>query len=472
MLDPEQVSKRGLQAVLYHISYYAMNDSETIVPSFLNAHIKSLEWLQKVGFYTPVPLMLATENINEVLQYCLSFEEKRDSLQYEIDGMVIKVNQIQQQELLGMTTHPPRWAIAFKFKARQATSVLRDVQFQVGRTGMIAPVAKIDPVYIGGVTVSSISLFNEDVIKEKDVMIGDTVLVERAGDVIPYIVKSIPEGRSGKELPIVFPGNCPVCQEPIVKLEGEAAWRCINLNCDAQVVERIIHFASKDAMDIRNLGDANIRRFYELGFLKHIEQIYQLPFDQLMQLDKLGKKSIENLQQSIALSKQQPMHRILYGLGIRFVGETTAKTLARAVTDLRSYKEWSIEQLQSLEDIGPKVATSVFDFFQNEENINLLHRLHQIGLEIEKKNQTSDTQALLLDGKSFLFTGTLSHFKRSEAESKVEALGGKIMSGVSAKLNYLVVGADAGSKLEKAKKLGNITILSEIEFQELINSIQ
>lgn len=466
MLDPEQITKRGLHAVLYHISYYTLLPNAQ-VPEFLTAHYDSIEWMKEIGFYTPFDLMLQSSSIQAVLAYCLSFEEKRDDLKYEIDGMVIKVNQLNQQDALGMTTHHPRWAMAYKFKARQATSILREVQFQVGRTGTIAPVAKIDPVYIGGVTVSSVSLFNEDVIKEKDLKIGDTVLVERAGDVIPYIVKSLSELRKGYEQPIVFPVNCPICKEIILKAEGEAAWRCVNINCEAQVVERLIHFASKDAMDIRNLGDANIRRFYELGMLKHIEDIYHLPFSELEGLDKLGKKSVENLQQSIENSKQQPVNRVLYGLGIRYVGETTAKNIVRAIPDLKAIKEWSIEQLQTLEDVGPKVAGAIFEFFQNEENQHLLDRLEAIGIQIQQKSIDASLVGALA-GKTFLFTGTLSMMKRSEAEAKVESLDGKLLSGVSAKLNYLIVGADAGSKLEKAKKLGTITILSEAEFLELV----
>lgn len=466
MLDPEQISKRGLHAVLYHISYYTLLNG-AILPEFLNSHYQNIQWLHQLGFYTPINLMKKYDTIDGVIDRCLEFETQRDELNFEIDGMVIKVDALKQQEELGMTTHHPRWAMAFKFKARQATSILRSIQYQVGRTGNIAPVAKIDPVFIGGVTVSSVSLFNEDVIKEKDLMIGDTILVERAGDVIPYIVKSLSELRTGNELPIVFPTNCPVCEEAIVKPTGEAAWRCVNINCAAQVVERIIHFASKDAMDIRNLGDANIRRFFELGYLNHIEDIYHLPFDKLVGLEKLGAKSIENLKFSIEQSKAQPTNRLLYGLGIRFVGETTAKTIVRAIPNLKSIKDWSIEQLQTLEDVGPKVAASIYEFFSNIENQLLLDRLAELGLNIENKPETSSASSVL-EGKTFLFTGTLSMMKRSEAEAQVEQLGGKLLSGVSAKLNYLVVGTDAGSKLEKAKKLGNIAILSEVEFLELI----
>lgn len=466
MLDPTEVRKRGLNAFLYHVSYFTMHEGATI-PAALAHHYSTLDWLATLGFNTSARMSKVFQDINDVAAYCLEYEEKRDTLDFEIDGMVVKVDSIAEQERIGMTSHHPRWAMAYKFKARQGTSTLEKVEFQVGRTGAITPVAKITPVFIGGVTVSSISLFNDDVIREKDLKIGDKILVERAGDVIPYIVKSFAELRQGDEVDIVFPTACPVCSGAVEKVPGEAAYRCININCDAQVVERIIHFASKDAMDIRNLGDANIRRFYELGFLKHVEDIYSLPFDQLEGLEKLGKKSIENLKKSIEESKQQPIHRLLFGLGIRYVGETTAKTIARAVKDIRDLKDWSIEQLLTLEDVGPKVATAIFDFFQNEANIAMLDRLADLGLQLAGTPEVINENGALI-GKTFLFTGTLTAFKRSDAEAQVEAAGGKILSGVSAKLNYLVVGADAGSKLEKAKKLGSVTILSEQEFMELI----
>jgi DNA ligase (NAD+) len=260
--------------------------------------------------------------------------------------MVIKVNNLALQETLGVTSHHPRWAIAYKFKARHSTTVLQSVEFQVGRTGAVMPVAKLNPVAIGGVTVSSISIHNEDFIKEKVLIIGDTVLIERAGDVIPQIVKSMPKLRTGHEKAIHFPKHCPVCHSPLFKEEGEAVWRCVNIECKAQVLERIIHFVSKDAMDIKNLGEANIRRFYELGLFKDIPGIYRLDFAAIAQLDGFGKKSVENLQNAIEASKKQPLHRLIYALGIRFVGETTAKTLANAVTHLLDLAKMSNEELQ------------------------------------------------------------------------------------------------------------------------------
>jgi DNA ligase (NAD+) len=423
--------------------------------------------LWNLGFRSPQKEKKVIKGIAGVINHCNEFEVKRDTLPYEIDGMVIKVNDIALQDKMGMTTHHPRWAIAYKFKARQATSKLLNVEFQVGRTGSITPVAKIQPVPVGGVTVSSISLFNEEVIKEKDLMIGDAVLIERAGDVIPYIVKSLADVRTGNETKIIFPKNCPVCDSKLFKEEEEAVWRCINIECPAQVAERIIHFVSKDAMDIRGFGDANVRKFYELGLLKDIPGIYKLDFFIISQQEGFGKKSIDNLQVAINSSKKQPLHRLIFGLGIRFVGETTAKTLAQAVNHLLDFKNFSLEELQNLEDVGPKVAGSILHFFSNADNIYMLEELEKLGLSLknEKKEFVSSGD---LAGQTFLFTGTLPTLKRSDAEAMAEEKGGQILTGVSTKLNYLVVGEDAGSKLEKAKKINTVKIISEEEFLRLI----
>lgn len=471
MLDPTAISKRGLHAVLYHVSYIT-HDNKPPDPQIFNNHFDLLRWLYQCGFSTPVNDMKTCNSIEEVISYCREYEIKRDRLPFEIDGMVIKVNDLRQQDEMGQTTHHPRWAMAFKFKARQATSKLLRTEFQVGRTGTITPVAKIEPVALGGVTISSVSLFNEDIVREKDLRIGDQVLVERAGDVIPYIVKPLSELRNGEEIPIRFPDHCPECGEILIKPEGEAAWRCINMTCPAQVVEHLIHYASKDALDIRNLGEANVRRFYELGWLKTLPDIYRLDFDLIRSLPKMGTKSAENLKAAIEASKQQPLSRLIFGLGIRFVGETTAKTLAASVRHLLELKDRSVEQLCLLEDIGPKVAASVYQFFHIPENLQLISDLSDSGVNLQHRIIDDNTsQRGIFQGKTFLFTGTLSRFKRSEAEAQVEAEGGKILSGVSSKLNYLVVGADAGSKLEKAKKLGNITILKEEDFLALTEKV-
>jgi DNA ligase (NAD+) len=491
--DSREVSRRNLEAFLYHVSYFTtiegwqITDGHVAAPDepptagepvgsareipvqpLLRTHSGSLQMLWDLGFRSPQKEKRIVKGIRAVVDYCHEFEQQRDDLPYEIDGMVIKVNSIALQDKMGMTTHHPRWAIAFKFQARQATSILRTVEFQVGRTGSITPVAKIDPVPLSGVTVGSISLFNEDVVREKDVRIGDHVLIERAGDVIPYIVKSLADLRTGNEQPIVFPTHCPVCKHPLEKPEDEAVWRCVNPYCPAQVIERIIHFASKDAMDIRSFGEANVRKFYNLGFLKDIPGIYRLPYDQIRTLDGFGEKSVGNLQTAIENSRHQPLHRLIFGLGIRYVGETTAKTLAVSVNDLRDFAGYSLEDLQNLEDVGPKVATSVHAFFHNPDNLHLLNDLETLGINLKSLKSNNESQGNL-NGQTFLFTGTLTRLKRSSAEEAVEANGGKLLSGVSSKLNYLVVGEDAGSKLEKAKKIPSIQVLTEDEFMKLLS---
>jgi len=462
--DSTIVSKRNLEGFLYHVSYISKTDENK--PVDIHSHSNMLELLWNLGFRSPKKEMKVVRGINAVIHEINEFEKKRDALPYEIDGMVIKVNNLDLQEKLGMTSHHPRWAIAFKFKALQATSKLMAVEYQVGRTGAVTPVAKIKPVQVGGVTVSSISIHNEDYIKEKDLRIGDGILIERSGDVIPQIVKSLPDLRDGSETEIVFPKNCPACNDLLYKPEGEAVWRCININCNAQVLERIIHFVSKDAMDIKSFGESNVRKFVELGLLKSIPDIYEMNLSSLNIIEGFGQKSIINLQEAIEQSKQQPLHRLIYAMGIRYVGETTAKTLAQKIKNIFDLESMSLEQLQQLDDVGVKVAGSIFEFFKNEDNILMLKKLQDLGIKIEAEVREQVTGNL--SDQTFLFTGTLSKLKRSEAELQVENLGGKILSGVSSKLNYLVCGEDAGSKLEKAKKIPSIKILSEEDFLDLL----
>jgi len=461
--DTAEVGRRNLEAFLYHVSYVSTGKK----PSVPETHSAMLEMLWNVGFRSPKKEMKVLKGIDAVIGHVQEFEKQRDDLGYEIDGMVIKVNDLKLQDKLGMTSHHPRWAVAFKFKARQGTSKLLSVEYQVGRTGAVTPVAKIEPVQVGGVTVSSISIHNEDYIREKDLKLGDMILIERSGDVIPQIVKSFAELRTGAEKKIKFPTHCPVCDSELYKPADEAVWRCVNINCPAQIVEGIIHFVSKDAMDIRSFGEANVRKFYELGFLKDIPGVYTLPWDEIRKMDGFGEKSIAKLQQAIEDSKKQPLHRVIYALGIRYVGETTAKTLANAVEHLLQFTDYSEEQLQQLEDVGVKVAKTVYEFFHNKNNIQLLRELEKRGVQLnnEKKNLATGGN---LSGQTFLFTGTLAKLKRSAAEELVEQNGGSILSGVSAKLNYLVVGEDAGSKLEKAKKIATIKIITEDDFLKLL----
>jgi DNA ligase (NAD+) len=463
--DPKEVKRRKLDAFLYHVGF---KSSKLENPnSKLSTHAEELEMLTALGFRSPAKEKKIYKSIQEVIEHINEFEQGRDDLPYEIDGMVIKVNDLHLQDEMGMTSHHPRWAMAYKFKARQATTTLLAVEFQVGRTGAVTPVAKLEPVAVGGVTVSSISIHNEEYIKEKDLQIGDTVIIERAGDVIPQIVRSVVEKRTGNGIAILFPSQCPVCTSNLFKEDGEAVWRCTNPECAAQVVGNIIHFVSKDAMDIKSFGEQNVIKFNEKGWLKNITDVYKLPYEVMATMDGFGKKSVDKLQEGIEKSKTQPLHRIIYGLGIRFVGETTAKVLAQKVSHLLEFKNYTIEQLQELEDVGIKVATSIYNYFKEEKNIALLEQLEALGLVLqnEKKNAVVEGG---LSGLTFLFTGTLTKLKRSEAEAMAEAKGGKLLSGVSSKLNYLIVGEDAGSKLEKAKKITTINILSEDEFLELV----
>jgi len=469
MKDPAAVRKRKLEAILYHVSFIELNERGLQkYPELLNTHSGILQMLSECGFRTPVDAKKVFNNINDVVNFCLEFENQRDQLPYEIDGIVVKVNEIEMQQQVGSTTHHPRWAMAYKFKARQATSNLENVWFSVGRTGAITPVAQITPVPIGGVTVSNVSLFNEGIIEEKDLRIGDTVIVERAGDVIPYIVKPLTELRTGDERKIIFPTRCPVCGDELIKPEGEAVWRCVNINCEAQVVERIMHFVSKDAMDIKTFGAANVKRFYEEKIITDIPSIYSIEFNKVSKLEGFKQKSIDNLKTAIESSKKQNLNRLIYGLGIRYVGETTAKTLSKSVDTIFDLKNFSVEDLQQLKDIGTKVAESVFDFFHNEDNIKMLQELSGNGLNIN--GDKTEPASGKLSGATFLFTGTLPTLKRSAAEKLAEDNGGKLLSSVSANLNYLVAGESAGSKLEKARKIKSVKIISEEDFLNLIQS--
>ncbi|MCB0736705.1 MAG: NAD-dependent DNA ligase LigA [Bacteroidetes bacterium] len=466
--DPKEARARGLDAFLYQLGYAVDVDGNDLLQTELVRHHDNIAHLASLGFKVPVTESKLCKNINEVAAFVQEWEEKRDSYEYEIDGMVIKVNERHIQNKCGFTAHHPRWAIAYKFKAKQGTTKLLDVEFQVGRTGAITPVAKVEPLALAGVIISSISLHNEDIIKQKDIRLGDTVLIERAGDVIPYVVKSMEELRDGSESPIVFPTECPVCSSKPEKPEGEAVWRCINAECPAQIEERLIHFVSKDAMDIDGLGKDIVRRFYASGYLKTVEDIYQLPYEEIEQLEGWGAKSVQKLKNGVEASKNRKLEKILYALGIRHVGLGTAKILVKEVEHLLELKDFTQERLVELQDVGPKVAQSITDFFAIEKNIELLHNLESLGVILEKPAADEAAGGKVLKGLTFLFTGTLSKFGRNEAKDMVEENGGKTVSGVSKNLNYLVVGENAGSKLKKAQELGTVNIISEDEFLNMI----
>jgi DNA ligase (NAD+) len=472
--DPAEAKKRGLEAFVYQISFAEGPNGEDRLRQ-LGGHYQCLEALARLGFKVPIAECRLCPDIRSAAAFTAEWEAQRDAYSYEIDGMVVKVNNFQLQERLGYTSHHPRWAVAYKFRAKQASTRLLDVEFQVGRTGAVTPVGKLQPVALAGVTISNVSLHNADNIREKDIRLGDIVLVERAGDVIPYVVKSLQDQRNGSERPIVFPVDCPVCCSRLVRPDGEAIWRCDNAACAAQRIERLVHFVSKDAMDIEGFGRANVERFAQLGWLEGgIPDIYRLDYAQLAQLDGFGKKSADNLAKAVEQSKHNPIHRLLNGFGVRFLGTTTSKTLAAAVDDLRDLHRWTLEDYLRLSDFGPKVAQSCLDFFARPETAELLGELAALGVNMEQTDADRPVAANFdspFMGKTILFTGTLQTMGRDEAEARAVAAGAKLLSGVSKNLGMLVAGEKAGSKLEKAQKLG-IPVLSEQEFLDLFSQIK
>jgi DNA ligase (NAD+) len=470
MKDPSETANRGLEAFMYQIGFAVDSNNNNVLGESLNNHFENIDMLYSLGFKTPQSEKKICNSIQEVIDFCNEWEAKRDSYNYEIDGMVIKVNKLTQQNKVGATGHHPRWAIAYKFKAKKARTKLLDIEYQVGRTGAITPVAKLEPVPLAGVTISSVSLHNEDFIKEKKLRMNAYVYVERSGDVIPYISgvdeSTLDENTQG----IIFPKNCPSCNSELVREAEESAWRCINLECVAKSEESIIHFVSKEAMDIDGLGRDIVIRFMKEGMIKQISDIYLLPNkkETILALDGWKEKSYNNLVDGIEASKNKALWRILVGLGIRHVGVIMAKKLAKQITSIFDLQAWTTEQLLELEDIGPKVAESIHQFFSNESNIHLLKELERNGVALVHNELNSEQIANTLAGKTFLFTGTLTKFTRDKAKELVEKNGGTILSGVSAKLSYLVAGVEAGSKLKKAQEIASIQIIDEDDFLKLI----
>jgi len=467
--EQSESADRGIEIFIYEISLATSADGKDKLFDFHHHRLDTVKILHELGFKTSLGNCGSFGNIQEVIIYCNEWEQKRNNFPYEIDGMVIKINDTSLQNLLGRTAHHPRWAIAYKFKAKQATSILRNVEFQVGRTGIITPVAKLDPVELAGVSVSSVSLFNEDFIRSKDIKLGDMVLVERAGDVIPYIVKPVTENRDGNETEIQYPEKCPSCTGVLVRSGEEAAIRCINIDCPAQVVERISHFVSKDAMNIDGMGYAIVLKFYQLGILKHLTDIYKLDIEKIRKIDGWGDKSAENLKSSIDESRNRGLEKLIFALGIRHVGQNTAKTLTQSVNDIFDLASLSTEDLVLLKDVGEKVAASVYDFFHNELNMNLLHELKELGVNtVNIKNERD----IPLNGQNFVITGSLKSYSRNEAKVMLEKMGANVMESVSNKIHYLIVGSEPGSKLDKAIKIGSVKILDEENFLALINSLK
>jgi len=467
--DSAEVEKRGLEAFMYQMAYAVNKDGNDVFNTDkLSEHFENINNLGKLGFKIPQQEKKMCKSIAEVHNFIQSWEEKRDDYEYEIDGMVIKVNSINLQKECGATSHHPRWAIAFKFKAREVETELLDVEYQVGRTGAITPVAKVKPVFVGGVTVSSISLHNEDIIREKDIRLNDIVVVQRAGDVIPYIDRVVIAKRKSDAQPFIFTKVCPSCNQPIVKPEEEAVYRCINAACEAQAEERLIHFASKEAMDIDGFGRETVSAFYAAGLLRTIPDIYKLDFSAVGQLEGWKEKSINKLRDGIDKSKKQPLWRLVNGIGVRHIGTQTAKDLVKTLNNLKELFEATPESLQSIDGIGPKVASSVLEYFHNESNRQIIIALEESGLNL--KNQKTELQSAKLANLTFLFTGSLTKFTRDKAKELVESNGGKLIGSVSKNLSYLVAGENAGSKLDKAKEIATVQIIDEDAFLKMIEA--
>ena len=407
------------------------------------------------------------ENIKDVLDVIRVFGSLRHTLPYETDGVVIKVNQSSLHAQLGATTKFPRWAIAYKFEAEQAHTVLNDISLQVGRLGTITPVAELEPVLLAGTTVKRASLHNEEEIHRKDIRIGDTVSVEKAGEIIPQVVRVMDIHRKNRSPRFEFPKDCPACRSKLIKYEGEVAWRCINPLCPPQVRIKIEHFASRDALDIEGLGESVVDQLVSEGLISNYADIYDLNVDQLIPLEKMAEKSAQNLISAINKSIQQPFERTLYALGIRFVGKTVAKDLAKAFTSIGHLKSASQEELLAIDSIGPRIADSVIEFFQNQTNNEMVDRLIQAGLQFELEEMA--LVSAILEGKNVVLTGTLPTLSRKEASELIENHGGKVTSSVSKKTDFVLAGESAGSKLTKAQNLG-IIIWSEQDFLSFIDA--
>ncbi|MBN1677333.1 MAG: NAD-dependent DNA ligase LigA [Candidatus Thermoplasmatota archaeon] len=449
-LDSKVAASRPLDIFLYTLSY-----SKDSMPG---THEGCLSLMRSSGLRTS-PQTKRFERIEDVLGHIASWESKRDDLGYEIDGIVVKVNSLEQQRRLGYTAKNPRWAIAYKYPPKQMTTRLLGIDIQVGRTGTLTPVAVLEPVQVGGVTVTHATLHNEDEVKRKGLRIGDHVLIERAGEVIPQVVKPIVERRTGAEKEFRMPTSCPVCGSKAVREEGEAARRCINASCPAQVKERLRHFCSRDAMDIEGVGPALVDQLVGKGLVHDAADLYDLRKEQLLELEGVAERSSENILNAIRASMDREFSRVLFALGIRHVGRTTANDLAEAFRSMDKLMSAAREELSVVEGVGDVVAGAVRDFFDNSSNRRLIERLRKTGLSMQASGRAGGT----LEGKVFLFTGELSSMTRSQAEEKVRELGGKVSPSVTKATDYVVVGRDPGSKLDKAKKMGK-SILDENAF--------
>lgn len=456
LLDSSLVAKRHLDMWIYGIGY--------IEGAGFDRQFDALAFLKKAGFRTN-PYIKKCRSIEEVIEYCKEWEDKKDSLEYDIDGMVIKVDSFSYQKRLGETSKSPRWMIAYKFPAERKETLLKDIIVQVGRTGTLTPVAVLKPVELSGSVVSRATLHNQDEIVRKDIRIGDHVLIEKAGEIIPQVVEALKRKRSGSERKFSMPKRCPVCSSHIKEIEGEVALRCENLSCPAQLKERIIHFASRDAMDIEGMGDAIVAQLVDKGMVEDYGDIYYLKHDELAGLERMADKSASNLIAAVEKSKANGLNRLVFGLGIRHVGVRAAWILSDIFGSLDEIAKAERETLEAINEIGPIMARSIYNFFRTKGNKKVIEKLKKAGVRTEEKKRGKEDRRL--KGKTFVVTGSLEGLSRQEIEELIRRNGGNASTSVSKKTDYLILGKDPGSKYDKAKKLG-VKIISEEEFGRII----
>lgn len=455
-LDPRMTAKRALDSFIYGIGVHEGVELET--------HAETLQYLASLGLKVN-PYYKVCSTMREVIDYCLSWTEKRGELPYDIDGMVIKVNSLADQERLGYTAKDPRWAIAYKFPTEQAVTTVEDIFVGVGRTGVLTPTAILRPVRVAGSTVSRATLHNQDFIEERDIRVGDTVIIHKAGEVIPEVVSVIKEKRSGREMAFVMPAQCPECFSPVVRQEGEAAHKCTNPQCPALIREGLIHFVSRDAMNIDGLGPSILTALLEAGLVNDVADLYRVTVEKLVPIERLGQKSAQNLVNAIEKSKSAGLARLLFALGIRYVGVKAAGILAKHFGSMEAVRAASAEELRELDEIGEKIAESVVAYFAVPDNIGLLEKLAAAGVKMTE-DVAKTAKKLIFAKQTFVLTGTLPTMTRQEAAALIESFGGKVSGSVSKKTDYVLAGAEAGGKLEKAQVLG-VTILDEDQFLRL-----
>ena len=456
MQDPKAVAQRPIRFFAFDL--ILENEDESLT------QFKKAELLQEFGLPVSEHYRICSK-IDEVHAIIQEWDDLRHKLPYETDGVVIKVNQSHYRDQLGTTSKFPRWAIAYKFEAEQATTRINDITLQVGRLGTITPVAELEAVELAGTTVKRASLHNEDEIKRKDIRIGDTVVVEKAGEIIPQIINVVNPDREDRNPPFRFPENCPACGSELIKYEDEVAWRCVNPTCPPQVRIRIEHFASRDAMDIEGLGESVVDQLVSAGLIQTYADLYELQKDQIRDLERMAEKSAQNLIDAIEKSKEQPFERVIYALGIRFVGKTVAKDLAKAFKSMEQIQSVTETDLEAVDSIGPRIAESVVSFFRNDKNRQIVEALKAHGLQFELEEE--DLVSNIFEGKKFVLTGSLPTLTRKEATELIEKHGGKTASSVSGNTDYVLAGESAGSKLDKANKLG-VPVLDEANFREMI----